>query len=527
MHKLIKFTFAAGALAGLFGLAGNLWFGQLTQRDSSPRNPAGPYQVDGGAVWGGPTPQADGYVQGSKGTERYLPSMPPARAMDVHRADNVRANATLQSCFFPGPKIRPGFYSTDPDGYGIENQLPDNYNSFATAWFRLEPGAKIVIKGQYPHMRHWSFTTYGFDGVPRDNLDDSAIQPQPGSQNPFQPGVARDVSARDYRIEIVNGEPPTQRPDNTLYTLDQPGAEIGMHVRHYVPDHSSDYLGGVAVPQMEYQRANGEVLTGEAACAATAASLRGHQVPLAINPTVWLAMAQLPWNKAATTPALPFEHEPLEMFFNREYMVAKHFAPWLAFDRLAVQKGGFWSNRSTRYGYKYINQQFGKVYLLRGKMPSTPHTWEGNPAPLDQQTDMRYWSVCSVMAPPTGMTVDCLFDEQVAPTLDAKGYFSVLVSRAVDRPANARPECGVQWLEWGNGDGLVGGQPGFGAIINRHTLVNPQFQQSYFAVTGANQEQQAMGEYLPYMSNFHERQRFEALGCPIDTRQLDAQNSAH
>lgn len=60
-----------------------------------------------------------------------------------------------------------------------------------------------------------------------------------------------------------------------------------------------------------------------------------------------------------------------------------------------------------------------------------------------------------------------------------------------------------------------------------HTLVNPQFQQSYFAVTSANQEQQAMGEYLPYMTNFHERQRFEALGCPIDTRQLDAQNSAH
>ncbi|MFZ3186154.1 MAG: hypothetical protein WA173_18665 [Pseudomonas sp.] len=55
-----------------------------------------------------------------------------------------------------------------------------------------------------------------------------------------------------------------------------------------MPDHSSDYLGGVAVAQMEYQRANGEVLTGEAA------SLRGHQVPLAINPTSWLAMTQLP-----------------------------------------------------------------------------------------------------------------------------------------------------------------------------------------------------------------------------------------
>jgi len=157
MHKRVKFTLGAGALAGLLGLAGNLWLGQLTQYDSSPRNPAGSYQVAGGAVWGGPTPQA--------------------RTMDVHRADNVQANAKLRSCFFPGPKIRPGFYSTDPDGYGIENQLPDNYNTFATAWFRLEPGAKMVIKGQYPHMRHWSFTTYGFDGMPRDNLDDSAIQP--------------------------------------------------------------------------------------------------------------------------------------------------------------------------------------------------------------------------------------------------------------------------------------------------------------------------------------------------------------
>ncbi len=78
------------------------------------------------------------------------------------------------------------------------------------------------------------------------------------------------------------------------------------------------------------------------------------------------------------------------------------------------------------------------------------------------------------------------------------------------------------WMEWGNGDGIPGGSSDYCSIINRHTLVNPNFKTSWFAVTRPNTEREAMGDYLPYVLNLHDKARFEALGCPVDKRKLAA-----
>jgi len=296
-------------------------------------------------------------------------------------------------------------------------------------------------------------------------------------------------------------------------------------MRNYVPDRSADYLGGVALPEVELHYSDGRVLKGEEACAATAAPLSGKQVPLPVNPKIWQALTKLPWMNPVDGPAHSFESEPMEMFFNREYLILKTFFPTLAFDSLAVQKGGFWSNRATRYGYKYLSQTHGKVYAVRGKLPITPRTWAGDPAPMREDADMRYWSLCSTMAPPTGMTVDCVFDEGVSPFLDGKGNFTVVVSRKGDRPINATESCGVAWLEWGNGDGIPGGSANYGSIINRHTTVNPNFRNSWFAVNAPRTEREAMGSYAPQVINFHDKERFEALGCPVDAGRIDAMAS--
>jgi hypothetical protein len=355
---------------------------------------------------GGPTPRADGYVMGSLGHDFILPPMPPARQWDIHRADSVFRNAALKSCFWPGPKLRPGFFTTDPDDYGIENQIPDNMNTFNTAWFTIPAGAKIVVKGEFPHMRHWSFTTYSENGVPRDVIDDRDIDPEPGSFNPFRAGVPRDAQPRRYRFTIENETPPTPRPRNAVYTLAEPGRPIGMHMRNYVPDRSVDYLGGAGVPEVELHTADGKVLKGVEACAATAAPLRGKQVPLTVSKTTWMALNSLPWRPADRTPAHDFTVEPMEKFYNREHLIAKTFFPIAPSDFLAVQKGGFWSNPATRYGYKYISQAYGKVYVVRGKMPRAPQTWAGDPVPMNQDADMRYWSICTAQAPPAGNPVD-------------------------------------------------------------------------------------------------------------------------
>ena len=118
------------------------------------------------------------------------------------------------------------------------------------------------MKGEFPHMRHWSFVTYTEEGVPRDGINDIEIEPDAGSSNPFRAGVRRDVEPRRYTITIVNGTPPNpRRAGNTVYTLAEPGAAIGMHMRNYVPDRSIDWTGGVGVPQVELHLADGKVLS--------------------------------------------------------------------------------------------------------------------------------------------------------------------------------------------------------------------------------------------------------------------------
>jgi hypothetical protein len=538
---LKKLLWFAGALA-LLAIALMLWVRGLARADGGAGHPAyGAYtwpalDSTAGEVVAdsplarplpqtprsGPVPRADGYVMGSLGNDFILPPMPPERRTDIARKDNVFKNNAIKSCFWPGPKLRPGFYTTDPDDYGIENQLPDTGNTFSTAWFKIPAGAKIVVKGEFPHMRHWSFVTYTEKGEPRDGINDIDIDPDPGSSNPFRAGVQRNVTPRRYTFAIVNGMPPTPRARNTLYTLAEPGAAIGMHMRNYVPDRSIDWTGGVGVPQVELHLADGKVLKGEDACDATAAPLRGKQVPLTVSKKLWMALNSLPWRPADRSPAENFEVAPMSKFYNREHLLLQTFFPALPSDGLAVEKGGFWSNPATRYGYTYLSQAYGKVYVVHGKMPSTPRTWDGTSTPADQDADMRYWSLCTTTAPAAGNTVDCVTDENVRPIVDRQGNFNVIVSRATDRPANATEKCGVTWMEYGNGDGIPGGSSDYGAIINRHTLVNPKFEHSWFDVKKVRGEVDVLGPYLPHVINLHDKARFEALGCPVDTSKFSA-----
>ena len=61
----------------------------------------------------------------------------------------------------------------------------------------------------------------------------------------------------------------------------------------------------------------------------------------------------------------------MEKFYNREHPILKTFFPLLPSDGLAVEKGGFWSNPATRYGYQYISQAHGKATAGRARWAST------------------------------------------------------------------------------------------------------------------------------------------------------------
>ncbi|MBV8667377.1 MAG: hypothetical protein JO269_12930 [Burkholderiaceae bacterium] len=519
MRIFFKIAALLALLAAASAAAVLTWATHHLSRDTTAGRPQyANFEMGNGAADGSRKPDATGYIVDETGRGRILPPMPPEKPQDVHNAANYRHDLTLRSCFWPGPRARNGVFTNDGDAVNFENQFPDTQTTYIPTTFRLPAGATLVVKGEFPHMRHWNFNTYNAKGEPQDAVGDAEVEPDAGSSNPFRAGVARDVVQRRYTLNIVNGLPPASRPANTLYTYGEPGEEVFLWMRNYVPDHSTDYLGAVALPAVRLHAADGKVLDEQATCDATAAPMRGKQLPSTIDPRSWVILSHLPWVDTDNVGASRAEVVPLHAFFNRRQVAADLFMPWLSPAEPKVL-GGWWSNKATRYGYAYMSRNFGKVYVMTARMPVTPKTWHGE-ADNMPNADMRYLSICTGTSPSAGLTPDCIYDEQLAPTVDARGRYALVISRLEDRPKNATEACGVAWIEYGNGDGMPGGSAEFGAVINRNTEVNPAFGHSWFAVQKPGAEKQAMGDYLPYLINMKEKENFEALGCPVDKARL-------
>ena len=518
MLKKTAITLAVLVAAGAWA---SHWYNGLGRDDGIVRPTFAAFTLPGGAADGSSAPSATGFRVDSLGDPRILPPMPPEKPLDIHTAANARSDLAIRSCFWPGPRARSGVYTNDGASFALENQLPDTATTYIPTAFILPQGAAITLRGEFAHMRHWNLNTYNDKGEPQDALSDVQIEPDAGSVNPFRDGVPRDAAQRRYTVHVVNGAVPAKRAPNTLYTNVAPGQQAYLWMRNYVPDFSKDYLGGVGLPTLEVTLADGRSLTDQAACDATAAPMRGKQLPRTIDPRQWLALSHLPWVDGANIGAIHQDVVPLRAFFNRKDVLRTLFFPTFA-ESAPEQRGGWWSNQATRYGSAYISRNFGKVYVVTGKMPQTPATWHGERDNHNASADMRYMSICATGAPSSGMTADCAYDEQLRPTLDAQGRFYVVLSRAEDRPKNATAACGVMWLDIGNGDGLLGGSTEFAAVINRHTIVNPAFKHSWFAVTKPGQERAAMGGYLPYLLNMHDKRSFEALGCQVDKARIAA-----
>src|SRR5262249_19652787 len=141
----------------------------------------------------------------------------------------------------------------------------------------------------------------------------------------------------------------------------------------------------------------------------------------------------------------------------------------------------------------------GKVVEFRAKLPTTPRTRDGERRMGTGQ--LRYWSMCS--ANRTGQTYGCAVDEDVP--VDRRGYFTVAISTAANRPANAVPRCGVVWLPWGPDPK--------GIVFMRNMLPDPRFAEAIQNASPGT-EQQTMGPYYPtgrYLATPQDFQR--QVGC--------------
>ncbi|HET6154602.1 MAG TPA: hypothetical protein VFE15_16790 [Marmoricola sp.] len=384
-----------------------------------------------------------------------------------------------------------------------ENILfPDLATRYLGAVVPVPPGGSIELTGEFPHARYMSLQTYSLALQTASNLHDDQIDPDPGSINPFRVGADRTATNRKYTVRVVNGRAPASGgPANTLYNNSTDGTKYGIALayRIYLPDRAAGPFGGVPAPAITIVLKNGtripfptcpDPLPDLMPVTTFLASL-GLEVPL---PPLGLLAPKQPHFMRYVNVVQTYATDPTENQYTSSTLTP------LVAALTSKLPGGLGENADNKYVYAYLSQEWGNVLVLRGKMPTTPRTYDGEAVATGGQ-QMRYWSLCT--ASRTTQTYGCVDDEHVQ--VDKDGYFTVAISTAADRPANAIDACGISWLPWGIDPK--------GIAYMRNMLPNPTFAH---AVQNASYgtEKQVMGDYYPTGTYYATPKAFaQAVGC--------------
>jgi hypothetical protein len=364
------------------------------------------------------------------------------------------------------------------------------------------PGARIRIEGQFPYSRYTGWNVYDPAGRPIDAIADEQIRPDRGSANPFRPGARRFTARRSYTLFIEFGQPPAKRPPNTLYTGGSPGGSFWYRV--YIPDQGRDRKGGVPLPKVTLERA------GDAGGAPGASACRELQSPYADRLAEAIARAPGVPDPTDDGDGYPGRNPPdWRLFVNLSQSATEILANnetgedfYDEAQEFQNDGPGFFSNRDISYVFTGTSRGFGELLVLRGRAPTFADTRDG-PARMPSGQELRYWSFCQY-EPLSQRVIECRSDDRVA--IDADGRYTIVVSAADRRPANARPECGVTWLPWGPAT--------HGLLIYRHMLAARSFANAIQRVPEPGLELQTLGEYYPHGEYVADATAFEARGCP-------------
>jgi hypothetical protein len=335
-------------------------------------------------------------------------------------------------------------------------------------------GGRLVIRGEYPAARYFSFHVYDEKLVPLDSIYDTAVAPDPASSNPFVRKPKRGAGDR-YTLYVEFKPKPSNPAPNTLYVGETPQQtptpEGTLMYRVYVPDNPSDPAGGVPLPQVTWETEEGATIQQFGACASNSIEI-GGQLNEEIANSNWPAGAPAPPDPEATNPPT----------------WARAFGSELV---------GVWANRQVAYLKATISRQYGDVVVIHGKAPTFPNTRAGQ-APY-RKRQVRYWSFCENSE--TTRVLACEPDYRAA---IQGGYYTYVVSDPDERPANATAANGVTWLPWG-------GTMASGQVIYRNMLSASSFAQAVQNVPEGVSPQTLMGRYFP-RAKYCARATFEAGG---------------
>jgi hypothetical protein len=422
------------------------------------------------------------------------------------------------------PGARTCFWSRGPvssDPY-INIAYPDAGVFYWSAVFTIPKGAKLELEGEFPHSRYMSFISYNGRGIPQESMADYLIDARQGSKNPFLNGADRTSVRRSYKIEIKNQPAPSlqsegikllkpilenqinlkTRIQNTLHAPAYGKGQQSVVYRIYVPDKGTDETGDVGLPSPILTMPDGKVYIGAEAC-----QLLKTRQPLQIKPdAVGITMEK--YYEITSVKNRPFAHPATNpptwyMQYDRKFLIGMYTGEMP--EKVRKSTGGFYPNVDNNYIRTFINRKFGKVFILRGKIPKTPKTWNGNKEMTE--AELVYWSLCSVQGFAITRVNDCLFDEQIP--INENGEFFIVVSREEDRPRNARLKCGFGWLPLSNdGDGI--NDEDIGVLQIRNLLAAPDFKHAIQNIKQIGTEEEIMGDYFP-RSFYTSKEAFEAF----------------
>jgi hypothetical protein len=412
----------------------------------------------------------------------------------------------------PLPGVRTCFWRYGPssgDPY-INIAYPDAATFYWGAVFTVPKGARLHLEGRWPQARYMSLISYDYKGAPLDAVADYLFTPKPGSTNPFIDGADRTTTQRSYSIEVVNAERPTPMrwgvhlKGETRERIHAPqqadNPQQQLQYRIYARDRNTDETANGGLPEPVLTLADGRVLRGAEACT----QLRAAQ-PLVADLGA-LAMPRerlrelIEQSRAKVGPNGPATNPPTWSKTSQETSrFALYTNDFKVEPDVRRRDGTFYANLDNQYVRTFISRKFGEVWVMRAKAPITPKTFNGD-AKWSDAGELRYWSWCSNQGFGTARVNACVFDEEVP--VDAQGFYTLVMSRASDRPRNAIPECGVAWLPMADvGDGT--GEADLSILLMRQMLGAGEFKNALHNIIRQEDIESGMGPYFPrgrYMS---------------------------
>jgi hypothetical protein len=292
-------------------------------------------------------------------------------------------------------------------GYGKTNAFNPDTN--ATYWLmRVDTTEwkQMIVEGEYPTARFFSFTTYFQTGGAVDYIIDANLAPNPGSTNPFQPGSS-------------------SGPHNYSLTIDGSVTGSGNHIgwgntqiayviyRIYVPDIGENRQGSVPLPAVTLVDANGS-------------SYPTQVCGTASNSSTSISSDRLPrvdtLSAGGTTESDPAASSPTAC-------PSTQSSPEVVTFIINSSHSGVFPNPVTTYAAaRGLCSESGKVIVIRGKGAVYPNTYYGGsifqPA-IAGQIQMRYWSLCNNKQILPYAVVDCRADH--ATVLDSRGYYTYVL----------------------------------------------------------------------------------------------------